>query len=386
MSRTVEQDSRLQEKLRRELGPQVLAELENPKTEDVLLNPDGLLWVKRAGEGFVELGPYSQQNALSAMGTIAAWHETGVNYDKPILECELPIDGSRFEGIVRPVVSGPSFAIRTRATQIYSLDQYRDTGIITVAADTLNGKHRAASSFVDEVKAQGLDHTAIIKKAVLEKKSILVVGATGSGKTTLVSLIPRLFDVTGGRVEVDGVDVRDLDPDLLWSRIGLVPQKPYLFTGTIASNLRYGKPDATEPELWDALRVAQAEDFVYEKDGRLESPIAQGGTNVSGGQRQRLAIARALVKKPSVYVFDDSFSALDVTTDARLRAALEPETADASVLVIAQRVSTITSPDEILVLEDGEIVGRGTHEQLLASNPTYQEIVESQLSVEEAAA
>ena len=170
------------------------------------------------------------------------------------------------------------------------------------------------------------------------------------------------------------------------ARIGLVPQKPYLFTGTIASNLRYGKPDATEPELWDALRVAQAEDFVYEKDGRLESPIAQGGTNVSGGQRQRLAIARALVKKPSVYVFDDSFSALDVTTDARLRAALEPETADASVLVIAQRVSTITSADEILVLEDGEIVGRGTHEQLLASNPTYQEIVESQLSAEEAAA
>lgn len=189
MSRTMEQDSRLQEKLRRELGPQVLAELENPKTEDVLLNPDGLLWVKRAGEGFVELGPYSQQNALSAMGTIAAWHETVVNYDEPILECELPIDGSRFEGIVRPVVSGPSFAIRTRATQIYSLDQYRDAGIITVAADTLNGKRRAASSFVDEVKAQGLDHTAIIKKAVLEKKSILVVGATGSGKTTLVNAL-----------------------------------------------------------------------------------------------------------------------------------------------------------------------------------------------------
>ncbi|WP_237268142.1 ABC transporter ATP-binding protein [Tessaracoccus flavescens] len=217
-------------------------------------------------------------------------------------------------------------------------------------------------------------------------RTTAIIGSTGSGKTTLVNLIPRLFDATGGKVLVDGVDVRDYEPDDLWARIGLVPQKPYLFTGTIASNLRYGKPDATEPELWDALRVAQAEDFVYEKDGRLESPIAQGGTNVSGGQRQRLAIARALVKKPSVYVFDDSFSALDVTTDARLRAALEPETADASVLVIAQRVSTITSADEILVLEDGEIVGRGTHEQLLASNPTYQEIVESQLSAEEAAA
>ena len=217
-------------------------------------------------------------------------------------------------------------------------------------------------------------------------RTTAIIGSTGAGKTTLVNLIPRLFDATGGKVLVDGVDVRDYEPDDLWARIGLVPEKPYLFTGTIASNLRYGKPDATEPELWDALRVAQAEDFVYEKDGQLESPIAQGGTNVSGGQRQRLAIARALVKKPSVYVFDDSFSALDVTTDARLRAALEPETADASVLVIAQRVSTITSADEILVLEDGEIVGRGTHEQLLASNPTYQEIVESQLSAEEAAA
>ena len=189
MSRTVEQDARLQEKLRRELGPQVLVELENPKTEDMLLNPDGLLWVKRAGEGFVELGSFSQQNALSAMGTIAAWHETVINYEQPILECELPIDGSRFEGIVRPVVSGPTFAIRTRATQIYSLDQYHDAGILTAGTDTLNGKRHAASSFVDEVKARGLDHAAILKKAVLEKKSILVVGATGSGKTTLVNAL-----------------------------------------------------------------------------------------------------------------------------------------------------------------------------------------------------
>ncbi|WP_353081190.1 ABC transporter ATP-binding protein [Tessaracoccus lapidicaptus] len=213
-----------------------------------------------------------------------------------------------------------------------------------------------------------------------------IIGSTGSGKTTLISLIPRLFDATAGRVLVDGVDVRDLDPDTLWARIGLVPQKPYLFSGTIASNLRYGKPDATDEELWDALRVAQAEPFVLDKEGRLESEIAQGGTNVSGGQRQRLAIARALVKKPSVYIFDDSFSALDVATDARLRAALRPETASAAVLVVAQRVSTITGADLILVLDDGEIVGRGTHEELLTTNATYREIVESQLSAEEAAA
>ncbi|WGT47510.1 ABC transporter ATP-binding protein [Tessaracoccus lacteus] len=213
-----------------------------------------------------------------------------------------------------------------------------------------------------------------------------IIGSTGSGKTTLTNLIPRLFDATEGRVLVDGVDVRDFNPDDLWARVGLVPQKPYLFTGTIASNLRYGRPDATPEELWHAITVAQARDFVEEKEGQLESPISQGGTNVSGGQRQRLAIARALVKKPSVYVFDDSFSALDVATDARLRAALEPETARASVLVVAQRVSTITDADEILVLEHGEIVGRGTHSELLATNETYQEIVSSQLSAEEAAA
>ncbi|MHA6523158.1 ABC transporter ATP-binding protein [Tessaracoccus sp. G1721] len=213
-----------------------------------------------------------------------------------------------------------------------------------------------------------------------------IIGSTGAGKTTLISLIPRLFDATQGSVLVDGVDVRQLDPDTLWARIGLVPQKPYLFTGTVASNLRYGKPDATDEEIWAALRVAQAEAFVLEKDDQLETHIAQGGTNVSGGQRQRLAIARALVKKPSVYIFDDSFSALDVATDARLRAALRPETANAAVLVVAQRVSTITAADLILVLDDGEIVGRGTHDELLASNETYREIVESQLSAEEAAA
>lgn len=212
-----------------------------------------------------------------------------------------------------------------------------------------------------------------------------VIGSTGSGKTTMVNLIPRLFDATEGSVLVDGVDVRDLEPDDLWSRIAIVPQRPYLFTGTVASNLRYGKPDADEAELWEALTIAQAQDFVEGMDDQLDSHIAQGGTNVSGGQRQRLAIARALVKKPEVYVFDDSFSALDVATDARLRAALQPVTADAAVLVVAQRVSTITEADLILVLEDGGIVGRGTHDELLASNDTYREIVTSQLSIEEAA-
>lgn len=216
-------------------------------------------------------------------------------------------------------------------------------------------------------------------------KTTAVIGSTGAGKTTLVNLIPRLYDATGGEVAVDGVDVRRLDPDVLWSKVGLVPQKPYLFTGTVASNLRYGKPDATDDELWAALRTAQAEDFVREMDGQLDAEIAQGGTNVSGGQRQRLSIARALVKKPDIYVFDDSFSALDVATDARLRTALAKETTDAAVLIVAQRVSTIRGADEILVLDKGRIVGRGSHDELLASSPTYAEIVESQLSAEEAA-
>lgn len=216
-------------------------------------------------------------------------------------------------------------------------------------------------------------------------RTTAIIGSTGAGKTSLVNLIPRLFDATSGLVLVDGVDVAELEPDLLWSRIGLVPQKPYLFSGTVSSNLRYGKPDATDEELWAALSTAQARDFVEAMPEGLDAPIAQGGTNVSGGQRQRLAIARALVKRPEIYVFDDSFSALDVSTDARLRAALKRDVAGATFIIVAQRVSTILDADQILVLEDGRIVGRGTHEELLETSETYAEIVSSQLTAEEAA-
>ncbi|HVK20646.1 MAG TPA: ABC transporter ATP-binding protein [Actinokineospora sp.] len=212
-----------------------------------------------------------------------------------------------------------------------------------------------------------------------------IIGSTGSGKTTLLNLIPRLFDATGGAVRVGGADVRRLDQDLLWSKIGIVPQKTYLFTGTIATNLRYGKPDATDEELWAALTIAQARDFVSALAEGLDAPIAQGGTNLSGGQRQRIAIARALVRKPEIYLFDDSFSALDVATDARLRAALRPTTRDATVIIVAQRVSTVLDADQVVVLEDGRIVGLGGHAELLETCPTYQEIVASQLSAEEVA-
>ena len=212
-----------------------------------------------------------------------------------------------------------------------------------------------------------------------------IIGSTGSGKTTLLSLVPRLFDATSGSVLVDGVDVRDLDPNTLWGRIGLVPQKPYLFSGTVASNLRFADPDASDEMLWEALEIAQATDFVRAMPGGLEATIAQGGSNVSGGQRQRLAIARALVRRPEIYLFDDSFSALDLATDARLRAALVPYTAEATVLIVAQRVSTIIHADQILVLEDGETVGLGSHTELLETCETYREIVESQMTAEEAA-
>lgn len=212
-----------------------------------------------------------------------------------------------------------------------------------------------------------------------------IIGATGSGKTTLVNLMPRLFDATAGSVRIDGVDVRELHPDLLWGHIGLVPQRPYLFSGTVRSNLLYGKPDASEDEFWRALSIAQAEDFVREMEGGLDATISQGGTNVSGGQRQRIAIARALVKRPELYIFDDSFSSLDTATDARLRQALKQHTAGATLVIIAQRVSSILDAEQILVLDDGKIVGRGTHLELLETSPTYQEIVNSQLAAEEAA-
>jgi ATP-binding cassette subfamily B protein len=213
-----------------------------------------------------------------------------------------------------------------------------------------------------------------------------VIGSTGSGKTTLLNLVPRLFDPTAGQVLVDGVDVRDLDPALLSRTVGLVPQKPYLFTGTVASNLRYGNPDASDAELWRALEVAQAREFVERMDGGLDAPIAQGGTNVSGGQRQRLAIARVLVQRPEIYLFDDSFSALDYATDAALRADLSRHITDATVVIVAQRVSTIRDADRIVVLDDGLVVGTGTHADLMADNPTYREIVLSQLTEQEAAA
>ncbi|UVY85138.1 ABC transporter ATP-binding protein/permease [Brachybacterium sp. NBEC-018] len=216
-------------------------------------------------------------------------------------------------------------------------------------------------------------------------QTVAIIGGTGAGKTTLVNLVPRLSDVTSGRVLLGGVDIRELDAQVLWDRIGLVPQRPYLFSGTVGSNLRFGSPEASDKELWHALTVAQGRDFVAAMPQELDSPIAQGGTNVSGGQRQRLCIARALAAKPSIYLFDDSFSALDLTTDARLRTALAPETRDALVLIVAQRVTTITGADLILVLEHGRVVAQGTHAELLEGSETYREIVRSQGVEEEVA-
>ena len=216
-------------------------------------------------------------------------------------------------------------------------------------------------------------------------RTTAVVGSTGSGKTTLVNLLPRLYDVTAGAVLLDGVDVREMRQEDVWRRLGIVPQKAFLFNGTIATNLRVGRPDATDDELWHALTVAQAADFVRELPDGLDSRVDQAGANFSGGQRQRLSIARALVRRPSVYVFDDSFSALDYATDARLRAALARETRQASVVIVAQRISTILDADSIVVLDGGRVVGTGTHDQLLRSCPTYAEIVSSQLAAAGAA-
>jgi ATP-binding cassette subfamily B multidrug efflux pump len=225
-----------------------------------------------------------------------------------------------------------------------------------------------------------------ISLTALPGKTTAIIGGTGSGKTTLVNLIPRLIDVTAGALLVGGVDVRELDPALLSASVGLIPQKPYLFSGTIATNLRYGNQQATDEDLWKALEIAQARDFVARMPSGLDSPIAQGGTNVSGGQRQRLAIARALVHKPEIYLFDDSFSALDYATDARLRAALAAEVTAATMIIVAQRVSTIRHADQILVLDAGRIVAAGTHDELMDSSETYREIVLSQLTEQEAAA
>jgi ATP-binding cassette subfamily B protein len=248
---------------------------------------------------------------------------------------------------------------------------------------------RGALAFRDvEFRYPGAEQAVLhgISFDALPGETTAIVGSTGSGKSTLLNLIPRFFDATGGAVLVDGVDVRDVRLEDLWATIGVVPQKAFLFSGTVASNLRFGKADATDEELWRALEIAQARDFVEQMDGGLDAPITQGGTNVSGGQRQRLAIARALVKRAPIYLFDDSFSALDVGTDARLRAALARELDDATVIIVAQRVATIMRAERIVVLDAGRVVAVGTHRELLETNETYREIVYSQLSEAEAVA
>jgi len=263
-----------------------------------------------------------------------------------------------------------------------------DTSVAPPAEPVTELRERGTLAFEDvELTYPGAD-VPVVRRVSFEARpgqTVAVIGSTGAGKSTMVNLVPRLFDVTGGRVLVGGVDVRDLDSEVLWSGLGLVPQRAYLFSGTVASNLRHGKPDATDEELWEALEIAQARDFVEAMPEGLAAPIAQGGTNVSGGQRQRLAIARALIRRPQIYLFDDSFSALDLATDARLRAALRPTTTDATTIIVAQRVTTIMDADLILVLEDGRVVGRGTHQELLEDCTTYQEIVTSQMTAEEAA-
>ena len=272
-------------------------------------------------------------------------------------------------GRITEVLDTPSSVVDPAQATVLS------RGATTVELDDVTFHYPGAEAAV----LQGISFTA------RPGTTTAVIGSTGAGKTTLVNLVPRLFDVTGGSLRLGGVDVREVALDDLWDHIGLVPQKPYLFTGTIATNLRYGNPDATDEQLWQALEVAQAADFVRAMPDGLDAAVAQGGTNLSGGQRQRMAIARALVAQPDVYLFDDYFSALDTATDARLRRALRPVTRDAVVIVVAQRVSTIVDAEQIVVLEDGRVVGIGTHDELLDSCPTYQEIVTSQQATEEAA-
>ena len=263
-----------------------------------------------------------------------------------------------------------------------------DTSVVSPAIPVMERAGRGLVEFRDVgFHYPGAEHPVLtgISFTAAAGTTTAIIGSSGAGKTTLVNLIPRLFDATSGSVAIDGVDVRDIDPEFLAQNIGLVPQRPYLFSGTVASNLRYGKPDATEAEMWEALRVAQVADFVSAMPGGLDARIEQGGTNVSGGQRQRLSIARALVRQPEIYLFDDSFSALDLTTDARLRTALRPWTTQSAVVVVAQRISTISSADQIIVLEDGVMVGMGTHDELVSNCPTYAEIVQSQIGEEDAA-
>ncbi len=263
-----------------------------------------------------------------------------------------------------------------------------DSSVVPSASPVTSVSERGTVVLDDVTYAYPGADVPVLKDVDLDAhpgQTVAIIGSTGAGKTTLLNLVPRLFDVTSGRVLVDGVDVRELEPDLLWSKLGLIPQKAFLFSGTIASNLQHGLPGATEEQMWEALGIAQARAFVAELPDGLQSAVAQGGTNFSGGQRQRLAIARAVIRRPEIYLFDDSFSALDLTTDARLRAALRPVTREATVVIVAQRVSTIRDADLIVVLEDGAVVGRGTHDELLDTCETYREIVESQLTAEEAA-